>query len=192
MTTPDLRPSSRRVDLAACGVPDAPTAADDGTGAAPFLCDVEIDESSLSATIPHVNNVVYLSWIDRAAELHGDAVGQTRAALFDRGIMWFVARHDIEYRAEVFGEDDVVVATWLTEMSRTTAQRATAIVRPADATLVCRATTRWALVDLASRRPLRIPGDMRPTLESMGAVASATSPTAPKVTSAAPPGRSAG
>jgi acyl-CoA thioesterase FadM len=45
-------------------------------------------------------------------------------------------------------------------MRRVKSWRDTLVVRPADATTVCRAATLWVLVDLASRRPTRIDAGM--------------------------------
>jgi acyl-CoA thioesterase FadM len=41
-------------------------------------------------------------------------------------------------------------------MRRTTSVRETRIFRPADGRLVARASTLWAHVDLATRRPVRV------------------------------------
>jgi acyl-CoA thioesterase FadM len=40
------------------------------------------------------------------------------------------------------------------------------VARP-DGRVVCSAATRWALVNLATRRPMRIPADMAAALEPL-------------------------
>ena len=126
----------------------------------PFLCDLRIGSASVSRAVEHVSNVEYLRWLDRAAELHADALGFTRGSLLARGVMWFVARHEIDYLAEARPGDELVLATWVRSMQRVKSWRDTLMVRPADGTVVCRAATLWVLVDLATRRPTRIDPDM--------------------------------
>lgn len=122
----------------------------------PHLLSVEVTPESLSETVPHLNNVEILRLVDRAAESHLDELGWTRRAMAEEGRMWFVARHEIDYRAEAFGGDRLVVATWIRSYGRTTCVRATRIARVADATVVAEASTRWVHIDLATRRPIRI------------------------------------
>ena len=126
----------------------------------PFLCDIRIDRTHLGNVIEHVANTEYVKWLDRAAELHADSLGYTRKWLLDNGIMWFVARHEIDYLAEVWLDDQLVIATWPRDFARVKSWRDYAIIRPSDQVVVCRASTLWVLVNLETRRPMRIPQDM--------------------------------
>ncbi len=122
----------------------------------PFVCDIRIGASQLSRAIAHVSNIEYIRWVDRIAELHADQLGFTQARMLERGIMWFVVRHEIDYLAEVWPDDELVAATWVRSVQRVKSWRDTVIVRPADKMQVCRAATLWVLVDLGTRRPTRI------------------------------------
>jgi len=126
----------------------------------PFLADLSVTAESLSTTIEHVSNIEYVRWLDRAAELHADSLGWTRASMLRQSIMWFVARHEIDYLAEVWADDQLIVATWVREFRRVKSWRDYVILRPSDQTLVCRASTLWVLVDLHTRKPIRIPAEM--------------------------------
>ena len=143
---PKLVPRQADFDLAAYEIPHR----------APFLLDLKVEEGELSRAIAHVSNVEYVRWLDRAAELHADALGYTRAWMLEQGLMWFVARHEIDYHAEVWPDDELVVATWVRDMQRVRSWRDYMIIRPSDASVVCRAATLWVLVRLESRRPVRI------------------------------------
>lgn len=123
---------------------------------------VRVDETSL--LVPHANNVVILSWIDLVAEQHGDAAGASRSELFAAGKMWFVARHEIDYLGESFAGDEVIIATWIETLGRTSLRRATRIASARDGHELVRATSRWALVDLTTRRPTAIPDAVRAAL----------------------------
>src|SRR5262245_66189093 len=127
---------------------------------APFLCEIAISRAHLSGVVDHVSNIEYVRWLDRAAELHADSLGYTRKWLLDNGIMWFVARHEIDYMAEAWLGDELVIATWVRDFRKVKSWRDYVIVRPSDHTVICRAATLWVLVDLESRRPRRIDEEM--------------------------------
>lgn len=137
----------------------------------PFLVDLRVGDDDVGEVVDHVANAKYVSWLDRAAELHADALGYTRRWLLDEGLMWFVARHEIDYLAEVWRGDELVVATWVRPMRRVKCWREYAILRPSDRHVVCRACTLWVLVDLATRRPLRIPREMALRFEAPASAA---------------------
>jgi acyl-CoA thioester hydrolase len=147
---PDMTPRREAMDLAGYEVPHP----------APFLVDVRIGPGDLGEVIEHVSNVQYVSWLDRAAELHADSLGYTRRWMLDRGVMWFVARHEIDYCAEAWLGDELVVATWVRDMKRFKSRRDYLIIRRRDERVICRASTLWVYVDLATRRPRRVDGEM--------------------------------
>ncbi len=122
----------------------------------PFCCAISIDEGHLSDVVAHVNNIEIVRWLDRAAELHADSGGFTRPRMLEANMMWFVARHEVDYLAEAFAGDVLVLATWVRNISRVKSWRDSVIVRPSTETVICRAATLWVLVDLISRRPTRI------------------------------------
>ncbi len=126
--------------------------------------------NGVSRAVPHVNNVEYVRWLDRAAELHADSLGFTRASMLALDRMWFVARHEVNYRAETFPGQALHVFTWVRNMGRSTSWRDTVIVRADDGAPVCEASTCWAYVDLATRRPARIPPDVAAAFDPLEGV----------------------
>lgn len=153
MTThavPHMTPRQHPIDLSHCEIPHPK----------PFVCDLRVSPHELSGTIEHVSNIEYVRWLDRAAELHSDTVGYTRKSLLSQSVMWFVARHEIDYLGETWRDDELVIATWVRSFRRVKSWRDYVITRPADETIVCRAATLWVLVDLPTRRPTRISPDM--------------------------------
>lgn len=156
----ELRPCSISGDLAAYGV----------TNSAPFVCELVVARAGLSGIVDHVSNIEYVRWLDRAAELHADSLGFTRQRLLGEGVMWFVARHEIDYLAEAWPGDRLVIATWVRDMRRVKSWRDYVIARPSDGAVICRAATLWVLVDLETRKPTRIPA---PMIESFQAFSSA-------------------
>ena len=147
---PDLRVRDEAIDLGRFEVAHPE----------PFVCDVAINSSDLGETIEHVRNTEYVRWLDRAAQMHADSLGYTRKQMLKDGVMWFVARTEIDYFAEVWINDELVIATWVRDMQRVKSWREYAVIRPADGMVVCRAATLWVFMDLAHRRPRRIPDEM--------------------------------
>ena len=146
----DMTPRREAMDLAGYEVPHS----------APFLIDLRIGASDLAEVIEHVSNVQYIRWLDRAAELHADSLGYTRRWMLDHGVMWFVGRHEIDYRAEAWLDDELVVATWVRDMKRFKSWRDYLVIRPRDERVICQASTLWVFVDLGTRRPRRVDDEM--------------------------------
>jgi acyl-CoA thioester hydrolase len=101
----------------------------------------------------HVNNTVWVQWIQDMATAHWDSVArpEDRAAFF-----WVVVRHEIDYRGNVSEGESVTAATWI----EGPAQGAKSLRRVefSDATgkrLVSAATT-WAMLDRATGRLARV------------------------------------
>lgn len=147
---PALVPRSTPFDHAAFSIPHP----------APFLCDLRITREGLGTVVNHVSNIEYVRWLDRAAELHSDSLGYSRQSMLDRGIMWFVARHEVDYLAECWLDDELVIATWVRDFCKVKSWREYLIVRPRDRQVICRAATLWVLVSLNSRRPRRIDAEI--------------------------------
>jgi len=101
----------------------------------------------------HVNNIVYLRWVQDVATAHWRAVA--RAADIDRFI-WVVTRHEIDYfRATLVGET-LTLTTWVGTPKGARFDRFVDIAG-ADGRLRARAMTIWALVDTHSNRAVRVP-----------------------------------
>ena len=135
----------------------------------PILFTIDVDEQSLSESVPHVNNVVYLAWIDRIAELAGEAFGHDRMELARLGKVWFAARHEIDYLAEVFASQHLVGATWIHDHRRTSCRRDTVIYRMEDDQPVARARSTWTWIDLETRRPCRMSPELVRGLDALQA-----------------------
>ncbi len=108
----------------------------------------------------HVHNLRYLQWTLWAAGKHSAALGwDSRAALQqERG--WVVRSHEATYRAAALAGDQIVVRTWIREISKFACRRMYLICRPKDETVLAGVETRWVYVDLGVRRVVEIPADV--------------------------------
>jgi len=108
----------------------------------------------------HVNNLVYLKWMQDAAVAHSLAKGWGMRQYNDLGCAWVVRSHQIEYRLPAFEHDNVVVRTWVDSFRRASCVRRYEIQRPKDHKILAHAETHWALLDLKRRLPVRVPREI--------------------------------
>jgi acyl-CoA thioester hydrolase len=104
----------------------------------------------------HVNNVVYVRWVQDVAVAHWRA-GATREQ--QNAIAWVVVRHEIDYKRPAMPGDTVVARTWVGTATAQTFERHTEILR--NGKVLVRARTLWCPVDIGSGRPLRVPQQVR-------------------------------
>lgn len=133
----------------------------------PLLYTIDVDGSDLSQAVPHVNNITFVSWIDRVAELAGEHFGHSRQRLLELDRMWFVARHEIDYLAEAFAGERIVAATWIHDTRKSSCRRDTLLWRPEDDVQVLAARSTWTFIDLARRRPCRLPAEVTEVLDPL-------------------------
>ena len=101
----------------------------------------------------HANNVVYVRWVQDAAVAHWfAAVDPLRA----RTVSWVVVRHEVDYKRAALAGDELVVRTWVGDLTAATCERFSEIRRRADEALLAQARTVWCLVDPSTGRPKRI------------------------------------
>jgi len=103
--------------------------------------------------LDHVNNVVYLQWVQEVAAAHWHHAA-TSEQIID--ILWVAIRHEIQYEAPAFLDDEIIARTWVETWTRATSERHTEIVRRSDGTVLARARTIWAAIDPESQRPRRL------------------------------------
>lgn len=114
----------------------------------------DIDENG------HVNNVVYLGWVQTMAIRHW----QARVTADQNGKWaWIVLRHEVDYRRPLLLGETATARTWVDE--RTHGAKFDRFVRidGPDGAMCAQARTVWCLIDAVTRRPARVP----PTLSAL-------------------------
>ena len=101
----------------------------------------------------HVNNAVWVRWIQDIATEHWDAVAppEHRAAY-----VWVVTRHEIDYRGNVAVGETVIGETWVPEPPKGARFDRHVRFTGADGRVKVEAITTWALIDRATGRLMRI------------------------------------
>jgi len=116
----------------------------------PHHCDVQ----------NHVNNVVYVQWIQDAAIAAYNSRGYSRETDAQHTI-WVVRRHEVDYLAPAFMGDKIRLTTWVESGKLTTFSRRTEFIRLGDEQLLCRARTEWCYFDVDRNRPIKIPIELK-------------------------------
>ena len=94
----------------------------------------DIDEQN------HVNNTVYLRWVQEVATAHWQAIASSEA---QGEIGW------------------VVLRTWVGKATRLTFERFTEILRRSDGQLLSKTRTLWCPINAQTGRPGRVPLEVR-------------------------------
>ena len=106
----------------------------------------------------HVNNVVYVRWVQDAATAHWEArTTPARRAT----VGWVLLRHEIDYRSPAVLGDNVVVRTEVLPMEGLRVERHTEIRRAHDGRVLARSRTLWCPVDPRTGRPRRVDDELR-------------------------------
>ena len=113
----------------------------------------------------HVNNVVYLRWVQDVATAHWRAAAPPAA---QAEIGWVVVRHEIDYKLSAGPEDEIIARTWVGPASRLTFERNTELLRASDRQLLARARTLWCPIDLNSGRPTEVSPEVRAGFSAEG------------------------
>ncbi len=141
-----------------------------------FEMPIEVTEEHVDAPGHHVNNVVYVDWVQRVAMAHWRAAIPEGA---DPRLLWYVVRHEIDYLKEVFVGERLVARTHVGASSGARFERHVEIVR-SDGTPVARARSVWAAIDARTGRPTRITEAVRaPFFRSARPVTKPSSPEGP-------------
>ena len=134
----------------------------------------DIDEQN------HVNNTVYLRWIQDVATAHWKTLASAES---QAAIGWIVLRHEIDYKMPASLGDEIVLRTWVGKASRLKFERFTEIRRKsgrsntelsggdidppqdgfavANNQVLAQAPTVWVPVDVRTGKPIRVSVDVR-------------------------------
>lgn len=129
-------------------------------GDAEFRLDIEVRADDVDE-LGHVNNIVYVRWLQDAAVAHSTAVGLDTQAYQRLGGVFIVRKHEIEYLAPAFLGERIALCTTVAWFKAATTERRTRVLRASDGAQLARASTLWAFVSSDGGRPRRIPPEVR-------------------------------
>ena len=105
----------------------------------------------------HVNNAVWVQWIQQVAVAHWEAAADPA---YKDAFFWVVVRHEIDYLRPAHEGDRITARTWIGEASQgARSDRYMEFTGP-DGKICVRAKTQWAIIDKALGRPIRVPAEV--------------------------------
>jgi len=105
----------------------------------------EIDE------LNHVNNVVYLEWVQDIANKHWTELTKDNP---QNNYVWMVIRHEIDYKNQAVLGDEITIKTWVGKTVGVKSIRHVEIFK--QNILLTKAQTTFCMLNAKSHKPTRI------------------------------------
>lgn len=127
----------------------------------PIIIEVTAEEADLDS-YNHVNNAVYVRWIDECAREHSKAVGVDTNTAAELGYGMAVRESNIQYLRSAYLGDKVLVANWIVKNDgRLRVTRHFQLIRESDSITLVRATLDYVCINIATGKPSRMPNLFR-------------------------------
>jgi acyl-CoA thioester hydrolase len=110
--------------------------------------------------LDHVNNVVYLGWVQQVAAAHWNSLSTDEIRSKN---IWVALRHEIDYVNPAFLGDNVVGYTWVSSLEGARSTRHVEFYLGEKC--LAKAKTNWCLLDATTLRPKRIGPEIKTLFE---------------------------
>ena len=104
----------------------------------------------------HVNNVVYVQWMQDVASAHIETLGVGLEQYLEMKHAMVAIEHYVQYRKAALLGDDIILRTWLYDINALYSFRQYAFFRASDKSLLFTGNTKWACIEIATGRPKRM------------------------------------
>ena len=105
----------------------------------------------------HVNNAVWLQWVQDIATAHWHSAAPPA---HQAACAWVVTRHEIDYRGNIGVGDTVEAETWIPGPAKGARFDRCVAFRDHTGRVIVEAKTSWAMIDVATRRLMRVPAEI--------------------------------
>ena len=130
----------------------------------PFEMTIAVEAADIDE-LGHVNNIVYLRWVQDVAKAHWFSAAPKED---QEGLVWMVMRHEIDYNSPAVPNDEIILRTWIGASAGLRFDRHTEILRASDRKLLAKARTVWVPIDATSGRPKRVSDRVRKMFSADG------------------------
>ena len=103
----------------------------------------------------HVNNVVYLQWVQDIAKDHWFSLAKSP---FTDQHFWVVTKHELEYKKQAFLGERITAVTYVEDFKGPFSIRCVEFSRGDE--LLVKTRSNWCLIDAASQKPKRVPQEI--------------------------------
>ena len=104
----------------------------------------------------HVNNVVYVQWMQDVASAHIETLGLGVEVYLKLKHAMVAVEHHVQYRKAALEGEELILRTWLCDLNALYSLRLYAFYRPQDKSLLFMGNTQWACVEIKTGRPKRM------------------------------------
>ena len=108
----------------------------------------------------HMNNAQYLRLMQETAAEAVSSAGFGHDYLQSIGKMWLAHETAITYEQPLYYGDEIVVKTWISDIRRSSSRRIYEFWKTGENMRMAQAYTDWIYMDIETRRPAIIPGDI--------------------------------
>ena len=116
----------------------------------------------------HVNNVTYVQWMQDVALAHTTALGLGLDDFIAMNHAMVASEHHVKYRKACVQGDELIIRTWLGELTAFSSIRHYLIYRPKDRSVVFQANTLWVCVEISTGKLKRLSPTFTHTYQSLG------------------------
>ncbi|GMN09083.1 thioesterase family protein [Croceitalea sp. MTPC9] len=102
--------------------------------------------------LDHVNNVIYVNWIQEISKKHWQEASKDLSL----ECIWVVRRHDITYYNAAKLDDEVLVTTTIKDTKGPISYRQVEIKNNKTGKLFVKSVTEWCLLNSKTLKPMRI------------------------------------
>ena len=124
-----------------------------------FTLRLVVQEAELDE-LGHVNNLVYLRWIEDVARKHAETLGAGFQQMHAQGVVAVVRKHTIHYHRSAQLGDAVEITTVITQARGLRATRENRITRMDSGELLVEGVTEWVWINPESGRPKAPPAEL--------------------------------
>jgi acyl-CoA thioester hydrolase len=135
-----------------------------------FITHLRVRHYEMDA-LGHVNNAVYLNYLEQAAIEHSEHLGFSLEHYEKLGGAFVLRRIAVDYRRPAIAGDTLEITTWLQEMRGTRATRHYEIRRQGEIDLLVTAEALWVWVERVTMRPRPIPAKLLQGFQGQSAIA---------------------
>jgi acyl-CoA thioester hydrolase len=104
----------------------------------------------------HVNNVMYIQWMQDVASAHIETLGLGLARYLELKHAMVAVEHHVQYRKAALEGEEIILRTWLDDINALYSFRQYAFYRPKDQSVLFVGNTKWACIEIDSGRPKRM------------------------------------
>ncbi|OPX54174.1 acyl-CoA thioester hydrolase [Oceanospirillum multiglobuliferum] len=122
----------------------------------PFLWPLQVQPSHIDH-YGHVNNSVYLQWLQDCAWAHLQSLGLQLSDYQRLNRALVVYRHELDYLAPAYQDEQLVMATWLEQHDKLSVYRRFQLQRCHDGKTLFRAYSRYVCTRLSDGKVCRLP-----------------------------------